>query len=184
MRMPTAMPDDATAAGTKMDAPALSPERTSADGRVQESVLARAFDAQADAAALGFDWPDAQGPIACVREEADEVAELLLAADAGPDRGSRTGVDAALQDEVGDLLFAAVNLARAAGVGPRTALAQATEKFERRFRRVRELARARGLAMPGTSLERLDRLWDEAKAEEAAGKQARRDVLADGARQG
>lgn len=117
---------------------------------------------------LGFDWPDARGPVACVREETDEAAELLLGADAGDDAAADPKRGDRLADEVGDLLFAAVNLARAAGVEPRAALDKATDKFERRLGRVRELASARGVPMPGASLERLDRLWDEAKAEEAA----------------
>ncbi len=118
---------------------------------------------------MGFDWPDVRGPIACVREEADEVAELLLAAEPGADGPAGSGAGDLLRDEVGDLLFAAVNLARAAGVEPRAALNRATDKFERRLGRVRELALERGVAMPGTSLEHLDHLWDEVKAEEAAG---------------
>lgn len=132
------------------------------------SALARALGAQERAAVLGFDWPDARGPVACVREETNEAAALLLGADAGGDGGADSERQGRLAEEVGDLLFAAVNLARAAGVEPRAALNQATDKFERRLARVRELAGTRDVPMPGASLERLDRLWDEAKAEEAA----------------
>lgn len=117
---------------------------------------------------LGFDWPDARGPVACVREETNEAAELLLGADACDAGEADPGRRSRLADEVGDLLFAVVNLARAAGVEPRAALDKATDKFERRLARVRELAGTRGVPMPGASLERLDRLWDDVKAEEAA----------------
>ncbi len=73
------------------------------------------------------------------------------------------------EEELGDLLFAVVNVARLAGVDPVAALASATAKFERRFLEVERLARQRGLAMPGTDLERLDRLWDAVKDGERAG---------------
>ena len=73
------------------------------------------------------------------------------------------GRESEVAEEVGDLLFAVVNLARLAGVDPVAALSRATAKFERRFAEVRRLAAARGLPMPGTPLEPLDRLWDEVK---------------------
>lgn len=146
-------------------APAAGDE---AGGRPGASALARALGAQERAAVLGFDWPDARGPVASVREETNEAAALLLGADAGDGGGTDPGRRDRLAEEVGDLLFAAVNLARAAGVEPRAVLNQATDKFERRLARVRELAETRGVPMPGASLDRLDRLWDEAKAEEAA----------------
>lgn len=146
-------------------APAAGDE---ADGPRGASALARALGVQERAAVLGFDWPDARGPVACVREETNEAAALLLGSEAGDGGEAGPGRRGRLAEEVGDLLFAAVNLARAAGVEPRAALNQATNKFERRLARVRELAETRGVPMPGASLERLDRLWDEAKAEEAA----------------
>lgn len=139
-----------------------------ADGPRGASALTRALGVQERAAVLGFDWPDARGPVACVREETNEAAALLLGSEAGDGGEAGPGRRGRLAEEVGDLLFAAVNLARAAGVEPRAALNQATNKFERRLARVRELAETRGVPMPGASLERLDRLWDEAKAEEAA----------------
>jgi len=73
------------------------------------------------------------------------------------------GRESEVAEEVGDLLFAVVNLARLAGVDPVAALSRAMAKFERRFAEVRRLAAARGLPMPGTPLEPLDRLWDEVK---------------------
>lgn len=115
--------------------------------------LARAFDVQHRASRVGFDWSEPGGALAKVREETDEVAALL---------GGR-GREPRVADEVGDLLFAVVNLARLAGVDPAAALLQATAKFEQRFEEVRRLAQERGLPMPGTPLGPLDRLWDEVK---------------------
>jgi MazG family protein len=109
---------------------------------------------QERAASVGFDWPDAAGPAAKVREELAEV-EAELAERAPTD---------ALADEIGDLLFAVVNLARKAGVQPGTALDRANRKFRERFEVVEQLAAERGVALEEAGLERLDALWDEAKA--------------------
>jgi len=109
---------------------------------------------QERAASVGFDWPDAEGPAAKVREELAEVEAELAAG----------GPTDALTDEIGDLLFAVVNLARKAGVQPGTALGRANRKFRERFEMVEELAAARGIALEEAGLERLDALWDEAKA--------------------
>ena len=69
----------------------------------------------------------------------------------------------ALESELGDLLFAVVNLCRKAGVHASLALDKANGKFERRFTRMQEIAKERGLDFPHLGLEKLDRLWDEAK---------------------
>lgn len=118
------------------------------------SALTNAFVAQCDASLKGFDWEDPRDALAKVREEAEEVCSLL--GNAAPDHR--------LQEELGDLLFAVVNVARLAGVDPRAALNRATAKFGERFAEVERLARIRGLPMPGTPLADLDRLWDEIKA--------------------
>lgn len=117
---------------------------------------------QERAASVGFDWPDVAGPAAKVREELAEV-EAELAEGAPTD---------ALADEIGDLLFAVVNLARKAGVQPGTALDRANRKFRERFEVVERLAAERGVALEEAGLERLDALWDEAKA---TGRSPRRD---------
>jgi MazG family protein len=114
--------------------------------------LLRAFRVQAEVSTVGFDWADAGGALEKVREEAEEVAGELAEGDA-----------ARLEDEVGDLLFAAVNLARLAGVHPSAALGRANAKFERRFRALEGLARARGVQLAEAGLPALDRLWDEVK---------------------
>jgi MazG family protein len=120
-------------------------------------VLHRAFRLQDRAAGVGFDWPDARGPALKVEEELAEVREELQAADAQQSR---------IEGEIGDLLFAVVNLGRKAGVHPALALERANEKFVHRFKRMEELARQRGLNVGEAGLEALDALWEEAKLEE------------------
>jgi MazG family protein len=117
---------------------------------------------------VGFDWSDYRGALEKVREELGEVDEALAAVteqreDGGGDQAARAD---ALEEELGDLLFAAVNLVRLAGSHPTPALARANRKFRRRFERLEALARGRGLALGEASLEELDVLWDEIKAEE------------------
>ena len=115
--------------------------------------LLRAAKISGRAARIGFDWPDAR---AVIPKIAEEIAELEAELDG-------SGSQAALEEEIGDLLFAAANLARKLEVEPETALRRATVKFERRFRRVEALARERGI---GHDLEALEALWREIKAAE------------------
>jgi len=75
-------------------------------------------------------------------------------------------------NEIGDLLFAVVNLARKAGVQPGPALDRANRKFRRRFEQIERLAEERGIDVPSAGLELLDQLWDEAKARDRAGESA------------
>ncbi len=117
--------------------------------------LLGAYRLQQRAADIGFDWPDTAGPAAKVREELAEVEQELAANHAG----SRD----ALADELGDLLFACVNLARKSGVEPGAALDGANEKFRRRFARVEAAARAQGVALESAGLQQLDVWWEEAK---------------------
>ena len=118
--------------------------------------LIMAFRLQERAAGIGFDWPDAAGPLAKIREETEEiVAELTGAPD--PER---------LTHEVGDLLFAVVNFARKVGVDPRAALETTNRRFTRRFQTVEALAAERGVDVHTAGLEELDRLWAEVKTEE------------------
>ena len=118
--------------------------------------LHRAFRLQDRAAGVGFDWPNTEGPIDKVREELSEVEKEL---------GEGAPSDA-LQDEVGDLLFAVVNLARKAGVHPALALDRANTKFERRFVGIERLAAERGIKVNEAGLDVLDSLWDEVKQRE------------------
>jgi nucleoside triphosphate diphosphatase len=121
--------------------------------------LLMAYRMQERAASVGFDWPDVEGPIAKVREEVEEIEAEL----AGAATGDR------LADEIGDLLFAVVNLARKSGVDPSGALDAANRKFRERFAQVEHLATERGIDVSTAGLELLDRLWDEVKSGARAG---------------
>jgi MazG family protein len=114
--------------------------------------LLRAYRIQERVAEVGFDWPDPTGAFDKVREEVEEVRHELDAGDA-----------ARLEDELGDLLFAVVNLARLARVHPTTALSRANAKFSGRFGALERLARERGVLLGSASLQELDVLWDEVK---------------------
>jgi uncharacterized protein YabN with tetrapyrrole methylase and pyrophosphatase domain len=114
--------------------------------------LVTAFRLQERAAGVGFDWPDWHGPLDKVREETLELTHELE--DGAPKR---------IEHELGDLLFAAVNLGRKAGVDPRAALESANRRFTDRFRAVEHLARERGVDVHTAGLEELDRLWEEVK---------------------
>jgi len=114
--------------------------------------LLMAYRLQERAAGVGFDWPDASGPMAKVKEE---TAELEREAE----RDAR-------EAELGDLLFAVVNLSRKLGIEPNQALEKANAKFTRRFEAVEQLAGERGLDVGRASLEELDKLWNEIKASE------------------
>ncbi len=118
--------------------------------------LLMAFRLQERAASVGFDWPDTAGPLQKVHEELAEVEGELLSGD-----------QEALTEELGDLFFAVVNLARKAGVQPGTALARANRKFRARFETIEALAAERGIDIATAGLELLDSLWDEAKRRDA-----------------
>ena len=127
--------------------------------------LHRAHRLQDRAAGVGFDWPGTDGPAAKIEEELAEVRQHLSSA-VLPEPHAPPVLDAAhaeLEDELGDLLFACVNLCRKAGVHASLALDKANQKFEERFRGVEALARARGIEVGSAGLEILDSLWDEVK---------------------
>ena len=115
--------------------------------------LHRAYRLQERAAGVGFDWSDTEGPARKVEEELEEAREVM-------GRGENERV----QEELGDLLFAVVNLCRRAGVHPALALDRANEKFVRRFEGVERLAKERGIVLGEVALEVVDGLWDEVKA--------------------
>jgi nucleoside triphosphate diphosphatase len=116
--------------------------------------LLKAYRLQERAASVGFDWPDVAGPLEKVREELAEVEREL---------DSGRPADQRLTDEIGDLLFAVVNLARKAGVQPGPALDRANRKFKDRFEGVEALCGERGIDLDTAGLEVLDGLWDEVK---------------------
>jgi len=126
--------------------------------------LLMAFRLQERAASVGFDWPDTVGPLTKVDEELAEVRNEL----AGMAKGAVLNEQDRnrLADEIGDLLFSVVNLARKAGIQPGNALDRTNRKFRQRFEAVEALAAARGIELTGAGLEQLDTLWDEVKAGE------------------
>jgi MazG family protein len=131
--------------------------------------LLMAYRLQERAAGVGFDWPDTAGPIEKVGEELGEVVEAIRLSTGLPagdaDQMVRAQPDAHddVVDEIGDLFFAVVNLARKARVHPTTALDRANRKFQQRFEAVEALAAERGIELHAAGLEKLDALWDEVK---------------------
>jgi nucleoside triphosphate diphosphatase len=131
--------------------------------------LHRAYRLQDRAAGVGFDWPDVEGPAGKVEEELGEVREEIAKHPNLAGRSATPAYDEAherLEDELGDLLFAVVNLCRKAGVHPALALDRANIKFARRFKEVERLAADRGLETGEATLEQLDQIWDEVKSGE------------------
>jgi tetrapyrrole methylase family protein/MazG family protein len=110
---------------------------------------------QGKASSVGFDWPDVTGAYPKVNEELDEI-RAASDADLSP---------AVIAEEMGDLLFACVNVARHLGVDPEAALRTASSKFSRRFMAVERLAAGRGIDLVVADLADLDRLWDEVKSQ-------------------
>lgn len=115
--------------------------------------LVAAYRIQEKAGAVGFDWPDVRGPLAKVHEELREIAGEL-GGDTTP----------GLAREVGDLLFAAVNLARHLVVDPERELRAASHRFRDRFHHIERRLAERGATPTDATLEELDALWEEAKA--------------------
>lgn len=153
--------------------------------------LLKAQRMQERAAGVGFDWPDAAGALQKVHEELEELASQLETAPAGSappeESGSARPEDSrsarpeepasappgepgsnALEEEVGDLLFAVVNVARWSGISAEAALEAASAKFKRRFESVERLAVERGMDVASAGLEKLDALWDEVKLTESS----------------
>ena len=121
--------------------------------------LMRAAKLGRRAARVGFDWSDAAGARAKVAEELGELDAAL----AGADAAVAPGAGGAVADELGDLLFAVVNLTRHLKLDAETALRGANAKFERRFRRMEQLAHERGLLLERLSAAQWDQLWEESK---------------------
>ncbi|MGE6651087.1 nucleoside triphosphate pyrophosphohydrolase [Shewanella colwelliana] len=121
--------------------------------------LSRAAKVQRRVATVGFDWDELEPVVGKIHEEIDEVLDEVNAAKQDQQK---------ITDEMGDLLFAVVNLARHLKVEPEQALRRATTKFERRFRGVEALANAAQKPMAAHSLSQLDAYWDQVKREESA----------------
>jgi MazG family protein len=118
--------------------------------------LLRAIKLQNRAARVGFDWPNLVPVMEKLREELVEI-EHEIETGGSPDR---------LEDEIGDLLFVIANVARHLKLDPEAALRHTNAKFERRFRRIEEKLAAKGKTPAQSTLDEMDSLWDEAKAEE------------------
>lgn len=117
--------------------------------------LLQAFRVQEKAAAVGFDWERVGDVVAKLKEEVGEVEHAIAA-----------GHDAEVAEEIGDLLFAVVNLARFVKTDPEARLRAATAKFRRRFDRVAEMLDAEGRSVEEAGLPEFDRLWEAVKREE------------------
>ena len=140
-------------------------ERREKSGEEGASVLAglpagldplhKAHRIQDRVSGVGFDWADAAGALEKVQEEVGEVRDAL-AHEESP----------RLEEELGDLLFAVVNLVRLAGSHSATALEHANRKFSRRFERLETMAAELDISIPDATLEVLDAIWDEVKIEE------------------
>ncbi len=117
--------------------------------------LLRAYEMTARAATVGFDWTTPDDVVAKITEELAEVREART-----------SGVADALEDELGDLLFACANYARKLGVEPETALRRAADKFQARFTRMEALAVASGTRMKDLSLDEQNALWETVKRDE------------------
>ena len=122
--------------------------------------LTRAYKVQKKAAEVGFDWDDISGAFDKVREETRELTECCKEQPADKE---------ALQEELGDLLFSAVNVSRFLGIDPEASLDYTIDKFIRRFTHVENSALACGRALEDMSLSEMDELWDEAKKLERSG---------------
>jgi ATP diphosphatase len=118
----------------------------------------RAAKLQRRAARVGFDWPNINPVLDKIEEEIAEVRQAL--ADGGDKKE--------MEHEIGDLIFACVNLARHAEIDPEVAVRSVNKRFEKRFRRVEELAVLEG-GLQTKSLEEMDLFWDQAKEEEKKG---------------
>jgi nucleoside triphosphate diphosphatase len=117
--------------------------------------LTRALKLQDKAGKVGFDWNDPLAVLAKIREETDEISAAL----ASGERGAATA-------EVGDLMFAVVNLARHLGADPEATLRGTNQKFERRFRSIEQALAGAGKTPAQSTLAEMDELWNAAKAAE------------------
>jgi tetrapyrrole methylase family protein/MazG family protein len=142
---------------------AIKAREREAKGKDDESMLdsvhrglpavMEAFQMTTKVSRVGFDWKEADAALVKLDEEVAELREAI----AGEHDAAKVA------EEVGDLLFIAVNVGRLAGVDPESALKAANRKFRRRFRHVEERLRAAGRRPADSTLEEMDRLWDEAK---------------------
>ena len=134
------------------------PDHSALDGVAKGlPALLRALKLQKRAARIGFDWRGAEGALAKLREEIDELSEEVR----------RSGADREkLADELGDVLFSVVNLARKLDMDPEAALRHGNAKFERRFRIMERKLKSAGRELKGAELDEMEAEWRQAKAAE------------------
>jgi nucleoside triphosphate diphosphatase len=144
--------------------------------------LLEAYKLSSRAAGVGFDWPNVEGLFEKLREETDELREQLRDFPAPGPRPQGRGVagsgrtvipeelQARLEEEVGDLFFVLVNVARYLSVDPESALRKTNRKFRRRFQWMEERLRESGRATEETPMEELESLWQRAKGAESGGR--------------
>jgi MazG family protein len=149
--------DDSSAVLTQWDA-IKQQEKGGKPARLLEGIgsglpaLMRAQKLQKKAARVGFDWPDALPVLAKVREEIGELEQAIAQS-----KGT------AIEEELGDLLFSVVNLARKLGIESEAALAAANQKFVRRFHQMQDHLEAAGGKLGESSMQAMDQAWDQAK---------------------
>jgi len=146
---------------------AIKEEEDRTAGRTEGSMLDRvsarvpavmeAYQMTTKVSRVGFDWPEAAGALDKLDEEARELREAIAAGGSSTER---------VAEETGDLLFAAVNVARLLGQDPESVLKAANRKFRRRFRHIEDRLRSSGRKPADSTLEEMDALWNEAKASE------------------
>jgi len=141
------------------DQPARSPGRLDGIARALPAMV-RAEKLQKRAARHGFDWPDVSQVFDKLHEEIDELKEAWQAAEAGQ------GEHDAVEDELGDLLFVCVNLARFMKVNPEQAIGRTNHKFEARFRAIEQVLEREGRSFDAETLEALDKIWQSVKGVE------------------
>jgi len=139
---------------TERKAPGTSQKTTLSGVPKTLPALLRAHELSARAAAVGFDWSKTEDVVAKIEEEVAELRDALEHEAANPTRA---------EEEMGDLLFSIVNLARKLGIEPEAALRIATEKFQRRFDDIEHSARSTGRSLRELSLEEMEGLWQRAK---------------------
>jgi ATP diphosphatase len=161
---PAPHPDPLPASGERGSAP------SALDGvPLALPALTRAVKLQSKAARVGFDWPSLAPVLDKLKEELAELeAEIGTGSDPAPRRrpGLTPGHHARIEEEFGDLLFVVANVARHLKLDPETALRSANAKFTRRFHAIERKLAEQGRTPAQSDLAEMDRLWDEAKAEE------------------
>lgn len=141
---------------------AVAPPHSILEGIAPMPALLTASKLTTKAARVGFDWPNIEEIFAKLHEEVDELKEALLETHA-------VSPDARIEQEVGDLLFVAVNIARFLRIDPETALRKTNQKFVSRFQHIEHRLREAGKDFSQSTLEEMERFWQEAKKEIANG---------------